>query len=94
MIVCDFVNLARASILPLRLKYEPMKWTFCATFLLFTMSAVAQNTGAFDTKAAQRFANLALACVHKEFPNIDAIQICAGKNTVQGICGTQARKLY
>ena len=46
-----------------------MKLTFCATFLLFTMSAAAQNTGEFDTKAAQRFANLALACVHKEYPN-------------------------
>jgi hypothetical protein len=46
-----------------------MKLTFCATFLLFTMSAAAQNTGEFDIKAAQRFANLALACVHKEYPN-------------------------
>jgi hypothetical protein len=46
-----------------------MKFTFCATFLLFTMSAAAQNTGEFDIKAAQRFANLALACVHKEYPN-------------------------
>jgi hypothetical protein len=46
-----------------------MKLTFCVTFLLFTMSAAAQNTGEFDSKAAQRFANLALACVHKEYPN-------------------------
>src|ERR1700739_4253316 len=46
-----------------------MKLTFCATFLLFTMSAAAQNTGEFDIKAAQRFANLSLACVHKEYPN-------------------------
>lgn len=46
-----------------------MKLTFCAMFLLFTMSAAAQNTGKFDTKAAERFANLALACVHKEYPN-------------------------
>ncbi len=46
-----------------------MKLTFCATFLLFTMSAAAQSTGEFDTKAAQRFADLALACVHKEYPN-------------------------
>jgi hypothetical protein len=46
-----------------------MKLTFCAMFLLFTMTAAAQNTGEFDTKAAQRFANLALACVHKEYPN-------------------------
>jgi hypothetical protein len=46
-----------------------MKLTFCVTFLLFTMSAAAQNTSEFDTKAAERFANLALACVHKEYPN-------------------------
>jgi hypothetical protein len=58
-----------ASLLHLRLKYQPMKFIFCATFLLFTMSAAAQNTGEFDIKAAQRFANLALACVHKEYPN-------------------------
>jgi hypothetical protein len=46
-----------------------MKLTFCAMFLLFTMSAAAQNTGKFDIKAAERFANLAFACVHKEYPN-------------------------
>jgi hypothetical protein len=50
-----------------------MKLLFCATFLLLnlllTMSAAAQNAGEFDIKAAQRFANLALACVHKEYPN-------------------------
>jgi len=46
-----------------------MKLTFCATFLLFTMIAAAQNTSEFDAKAAQRFADLALSCVHKEYPN-------------------------
>jgi hypothetical protein len=46
-----------------------MKLTSCAMFLLFTMSAAAQDTGEFDTRAAQRFASLALACVHKEYPN-------------------------
>jgi hypothetical protein len=46
-----------------------MRLTFCAMFMLFTMSAAAQNTGEFDIKAAQRFANLGLACVHKEYPN-------------------------
>ena len=46
-----------------------MKLTFSAMFLLFAMSAAAQNTGEFDTRAAQRFASLALACVHKEYPN-------------------------
>src|SRR5450759_3087763 len=46
-----------------------MKFIFCAMFLLLTMSAAAQNTGEFDIRAAQRFANLALVCVHKEYPN-------------------------
>ncbi len=46
-----------------------MKFILCATFLFFTMSAAAQNTSEFNIKAAQRFANLALACVHKEYPN-------------------------
>lgn len=46
-----------------------MKFASCAIFVLFTMSAAAQNTGQFDIKAAERFANLALACVHKEYPN-------------------------
>jgi Protein of unknown function (DUF2891) len=46
-----------------------MKLTFCVTFLLLTMSATAQNTGEFDIEAAQRFASLALACVHKDYPN-------------------------
>jgi hypothetical protein len=64
-----FLNLVFASVLHLRLKYSPMKLTLCAIFLLFTMSAAAQNAGEFDIKAAQRFANLALACVHKEYPN-------------------------
>jgi hypothetical protein len=46
-----------------------MKLTLCITFLLLTMRATAQNTGEFDIKAAQRFANLALVCVQKEYPN-------------------------
>jgi hypothetical protein len=46
-----------------------MKLTFCVIFLLFAMNAAAQDTREFDTKSAQRFANLALTCVHKEYPN-------------------------
>src|SRR5579862_2587178 len=34
-----------------------------------TMSAQSTDTAAFDAAAAERFANLALACVHKEYPN-------------------------
>ena len=46
-----------------------MKSTLYVIFVLFAMSAAAQRTVQFDTKAAERFANLALACVHKEYPN-------------------------
>jgi hypothetical protein len=46
-----------------------MKLTIFAMFLLFAMNTAAQNTGEFDRNAAERFANLALACVHKEYPN-------------------------
>ena len=33
------------------------------------MSPAAESTGQFDINTAQRFADLALACVHKEYPN-------------------------
>src|ERR1035438_1838441 len=50
-----------------------MKRMICAVFLLLTIHQMsAQNTtppATFDTNAAERFANLALACVHKEYPN-------------------------
>ena len=36
---------------------------------MFTLAAENTMTPAFDEKAAQRFAELALACVHKEYPN-------------------------
>jgi len=38
-----------------------------ATALLLT--ATSLHAADFDAKAAERFANLALACVHKEYPN-------------------------
>jgi DUF2891 family protein len=34
-----------------------------------TSAAGSENGGRFDIKAGERFANLALACVHKEYPN-------------------------
>jgi hypothetical protein len=46
-----------------------MKFICLVAFLLSTMTVTAQNTGDFDFKAAERFAKLALACVHKEYPN-------------------------
>jgi hypothetical protein len=46
---------------------------YCTVFLLFTVSQMgAQNNttaAMFDINAAERIANLALACVHKEYPN-------------------------
>jgi hypothetical protein len=52
-----------------------MKSTLCAALLLLSaniVSVAAEKTAmppSFDTNAAERFANLALACVHKEYPN-------------------------
>ncbi len=50
-----------------------MKTTLCAVLLLLSPKIVSSETTAmppsFDTNAAGRFANLALACVHKEYPN-------------------------
>jgi len=50
-----------------------MKYLVCIVFLLFTVSEIdAQEittAATFDINAAVRFANLALACVHKEYPN-------------------------
>ena len=43
-----------------------------AVVCLIASAAIAQNSSiasGFDTQAAGRFAELALACVHKEFPN-------------------------
>src|ERR1044072_1453454 len=37
--------------------------------LLIVLSAVPIFATEFNEKAAERFANLALACVHKEYPN-------------------------
>jgi len=46
-----------------------MKTIVCAVLALFAAGSAAQGTGQFDSQAAQRFASLALACVHKEYPN-------------------------
>jgi Protein of unknown function (DUF2891) len=50
-----------------------MKSTLCLALLILTANVVnAQMTPtlpSFDINAAQRFADLALACVHKEYPN-------------------------
>jgi hypothetical protein len=50
-----------------------MRWILCLLFLLPNLGQCwAQSAGSspmFDRKTAERFANLALACVHKEYPN-------------------------
>src|SRR5271155_6191734 len=50
-----------------------MKYLICTVFLLLTFSEMdaesATTPSMFDINAAQRFARLALACVHKEYPN-------------------------
>jgi hypothetical protein len=50
-----------------------MKPTLCAAFFLLALNLVSAEATAvpptFDINAAERFANLALACVHKEYPN-------------------------
>jgi len=57
----------------LRLKYLEMKRVLCLVFLLWSVGAAAAQdhpkAATFDVKSAERFARLALACVHKEFPN-------------------------
>ena len=45
-----------------------MRTVFAALMLLPVM-ATAEDKEGFDAKTAERFANLALACVHKEYPN-------------------------
>src|ERR1700741_939923 len=47
-----------------------MKQTVLVILLLFACNgSAAQEENLFDAKSAERFANLALACVHKEYPN-------------------------
>ncbi|MGA9978411.1 MAG: DUF2891 domain-containing protein [Candidatus Sulfotelmatobacter sp.] len=50
-----------------------MKSTLCAALLLLVLNVGNAETvptpPRFDINAAERFANLALACVHKEYPN-------------------------
>lgn len=47
-----------------------MKLVLCAVFLSLCANAFAIDSNPqFDAKAGERFAKLALACVHKEYPN-------------------------
>jgi hypothetical protein len=50
-----------------------MKYIIIAVFLLLAIGKMEAESATtrpmFDTNAAERFANLALACVHKEYPN-------------------------
>src|ERR1700741_4677616 len=40
-----------------------------ALFVTTSVDAAEHGPSQFDVKTAERFANLALACVHKEYPN-------------------------
>src|SRR3984957_4109429 len=54
-----------------------MKFVLCPLLLFFIIASTIVEGGPqssatstmFDVNAAERFANLALACVHKEYPN-------------------------
>src|SRR5208282_605868 len=50
-----------------------MKYAICTVFLLLAISKAdvqsSTSPATFDINAAERFAQLALACVHKEYPN-------------------------
>jgi hypothetical protein len=50
-----------------------MKFVLCVLFLFSSVgqswAQSAASSGMFDVSTAERFANLALACVHKEYPN-------------------------
>lgn len=46
-----------------------MKIIICAVIALLAAGSAAQGTTQFEIQTAQRFANLALSCVHKEYPN-------------------------
>jgi hypothetical protein len=60
-----------AGLLRASIKVSAMKIVLSGFFFLLisVSSALCENTAQFDMKAADRFANLALACVHKEYPN-------------------------
>src|SRR5437764_15409480 len=51
-----------------------------AALVLIVLSAVPLVAAKFDEKAAERFANLALACVHKEYPNKIAHNLSSDKD--------------
>jgi len=46
-----------------------MLFSAAISFAAETAATTADSTPDFDAKAAERFAKLALACVHKEYPN-------------------------
>jgi hypothetical protein len=46
-----------------------MKKLACGLLIIFPLVAMAEDAPKFDAKTAERFADLALACVGKEYPN-------------------------
>ncbi len=67
---CAFGHTTLARPQRFRLQYQPMKVIIGIIFAVVATNAMASSTSSeFDIKAAERFAQLALACVHKEYPN-------------------------
>jgi len=77
-----------------------MKWLSPLLTLIPLVSIAARNSaptlpanGEFDAKAAERFATLALACVHKEYPNKIAhvlnsdADVAPPRNLTPAFCG-------
>ncbi|MFZ1917142.1 MAG: hypothetical protein WAU58_06185 [Terriglobales bacterium] len=55
-----------------------MKLIFCATFLLFTMSAVAQNAGGFDTKSVDDIASVAVMLATNDYMTGQTVSVNGG----------------
>ena len=51
------------------LDWTTLRTIIAALILIPSVALAEETTPAFDAKAAERFANLALGCVHKEYPN-------------------------
>jgi hypothetical protein len=70
-----------------------MLFSAAISFAAETAATTADSTPDFDAKAAERFAKLALACVHKEYPNKIAhvlnsdADVAPPRNLTPAFCG-------
>jgi hypothetical protein len=60
-------------------------WSLAGALVVATAAAAAQPAGEVDVKDAQRFASLALACVHREYPSKIA-HVLAGPEDARTPC--------